>query len=74
MTGADKTFPSRVQTSVDRAPRLKKSDKVVGTAISLKHMFTGQGSETVALVKRGRGAPPKDRDEQSPERQPEEPG
>jgi hypothetical protein len=36
-------------------------------------MFTGQGSETVALVKRGRGAPPKDRDEQSTERQPEEP-
>jgi hypothetical protein len=69
MAGADKPVPSRVnETSVDRVPRLRKSDKVVGTARSLKHMFTGQGSETVALVKRGRGAPPKDSDEQSPER------
>jgi hypothetical protein len=67
MFGADKIVPSRVnETSVDRAPRLMKSGKFIGTAHS--HRLTGQGSETVALVKRSRVAPPKDRDVQSPER------
>jgi hypothetical protein len=52
--GADKTVPSRAnETSGDRAPRLRKSDKVVGTLRSLKHMFTGQGSDLIIAISIG---------------------
>jgi hypothetical protein len=52
---------------------LRKSDKVVGTARLLKHMLTGQGSITVCLVNRSRGAPPKHYHEQPHKRQPDDP-
>jgi hypothetical protein len=48
---ADKTVPSRVnETSGDRAPRLRKSDKVFLTARSLKHTFTGQRSDRIIAI------------------------
>jgi hypothetical protein len=54
MADADKTVPSWAnETSGDRAPRSSKSDKVVGTVRSLKHMFTGQGSDLIIAISIG---------------------
>ena len=59
MAGADEAGPSGVneRSSATARTSLKKSDRVVGSAISLRHLFSGAGPATVDLVHRGPGAP-----------------
>ena len=67
MAGSDEAGTSRVNDPApDPEQRLKKSDKIVGTAWSLRFCLTGEGPESVNLVRRGPGAPLKPRgDEQA---------
>ena len=58
MAGSDEAGTSRVNDPApDHEQRLKKSDKIVCTAWSLRFCLTGEGPESVDLVRRGPGAP-----------------